>query len=88
MNEPDDATARWQEAQVLDLTGLKCPMPSLMTAKKLRSLPEGSWLAVTVTDPLAPLDLHHLCQQDGHVVLSERKNENGAQLLIRNGPRS
>jgi tRNA 2-thiouridine synthesizing protein A len=83
----DALEALWTEAEVLDLAGLKCPMPSLMTAKRLRSLASGTTLAVTVTDPLAPLDLRHLCQKDGHAVLAERKNENGAQLLIRSGPR-
>jgi tRNA 2-thiouridine synthesizing protein A len=77
----------WFAAQVLDLTGLKCPMPSLMTAKALRNLPVGASIAVAVTDPLAPLDLRHLCQKDGHTLLAERTNENGTQLLIRSGPR-
>jgi tRNA 2-thiouridine synthesizing protein A len=78
----------WQDAPELDLTGLKCPLPSLMTAKALRSLAPGSRLAVTVTDPLAPLDLRHLCQRDGHEMMSEVQNENGAhRLLVRRGPR-
>ena len=77
----------WIGARAMDLTGLKCPLPALMTAKALRDLPVGSLLAVTVSDPLAPLDLRHLCQKDGHTVLDELKNENGARLLIRSGPR-
>jgi tRNA 2-thiouridine synthesizing protein A len=54
----------WQNARELDLTGLKCPLPSLMTARALRAMKEGERLAVTVTDPLAPLDLKHLCSQE------------------------
>jgi tRNA 2-thiouridine synthesizing protein A len=77
----------WRAARVLDLAGLKCPMPTLMVARALRQLQEGEMLAVTVTDPLAPLDLRHLCQKDGHAVVAERKNENGVRLLIRSGPR-
>lgn len=83
----DALNALWAEAEVLDLTGLKCPMPTLMTAKALRRLPGGAAVAVIVTDPLAPLDLRHLCQKGGHTVLAERKNEIGAQLLIISGPR-
>jgi hypothetical protein len=41
----------------------------------------------TVTDALAPLDLRHLCQSEGHIVLDEAVNEKGARrLLIRRGP--
>jgi tRNA 2-thiouridine synthesizing protein A len=88
MDEQAGLDEHWIAARVLDLTGLKCPMPSLMTAKALRNLPAGVWVVVTVTDALAPLDLRHLCQKDGHTVVDERMNENGAQLLIRSGPRA
>ena len=81
--------AAWKEARDLDLTGLKCPLPALMTEKALRIAAPGATFAVTVTDPLAPLDLHHLCRRDGHEVLAEGQNESGARrLLIRRGPRS
>jgi len=86
--------ALWREAQVLDLTGLKCPLPSLLTAKALRSAAPGALVAVTVTDAMAPLDLRHLCQRDGHEMVEERgvdaaQNATGARrLLIRRGPRS
>jgi tRNA 2-thiouridine synthesizing protein A len=79
----------WESAREYDLTGLKCPLPALLTAKTLRDLAAGSLVAVTVTDPLAPLDIRHFCQRDGHEVLDQRQNETGAQrLLIRRGPRS
>ena len=81
--------ADWSAARQLDLTGLKCPMPSLMTERALRGMTAGEQLAVTVTDPLAPLDLRHLCQRDGHEIVSEAQNELGARrLLICRGPRS
>ena len=81
-------TADWAAARQLDLTGLKCPMPSLMTEKALRTMGAGEQLAVTVTDPLAPLDLRHLCQSGGHSIIAEAENEFGARrLLICRGPR-
>lgn len=81
--------AAWTAARQLDLTGLKCPMPSLMTERALRDMAEGALLAITVTDPLAPLDLRHLCQRDGHSLVAEGQNGFGARrLLICRGPRS
>lgn len=82
---PDGAMPR--EAEEVDLTGLKCPMPSLMTRRALARCSPGMLIAVTVTDPLAPLDLRHLCQKDGHEVLEETTHENGARrIVIRRGP--
>lgn len=77
----------WADAEEVDLTGLKCPMPALLTRRALRRSIEGALIAVTVTDALAPLDLRHLCQSEGHIVLDEAVNEKGARrLLIRRGP--
>ncbi len=88
MNEPVDTTD-WQSARQLDLTGVKCPMPSLMTEKALRAMGAGERLAVIVTDPLAPLDLRHLCQRAGHSIVAEGQNDFGARrLLICRGPQS
>jgi tRNA 2-thiouridine synthesizing protein A len=86
MNEMSDSD--WFGARDLDLTGLKCPMPALLTEKALKGMAEGERLKVTVTDALAPIDLRHVCQRGGHELCAERAHENGArQLLIRCGPR-
>ncbi len=84
MEKENDA---WAKAEVLDLRGLKCPLPSLMTEKALRAMVPGAVVAVTVTDPMAPLDLRHLCQTQGHSFLAERAADGATrQLLIRRGP--
>lgn len=49
----------------LDLSGLKCPLPALMTRKALRTLAIGDCLAVRCTDPLAAIDIPALVQQGG-----------------------
>lgn len=78
----------WRHARELDLTGLKCPMPSLLTERALKGMAEGDRLTVTVTDALAPIDLRHLCQRGGHEFCGERTQKDGArQIFIRCGPR-
>ena len=52
----------------LDLTGLKCPMPALRTAKALKRLSPGDILEVHCTDPLAVIDVPNLIQQSGDKV--------------------
>jgi len=88
MSDPSHPDETRDATRGLDLTGLKCPLPALLTAKALRGMTAGEQLVVVVTDPLAPLDLRHLCQRDGHQLVDERTNENGARrLVICRGPR-
>lgn len=49
----------------LDLTGLKCPLPALMTRKALRTLSVGDRIEVHCTDPMAVIDIPVLVQQVG-----------------------
>ncbi len=56
--------------QLLDARGLKCPLPVLKARKRLRDLGAGEVLTVLADDPMAPLDLEHLAQEDGHALLA------------------
>jgi tRNA 2-thiouridine synthesizing protein A len=52
----------------LDLTGLKCPLPALMTRKALKALSPGDVLEVHCTDPLAVIDIPGLIGETGDKV--------------------
>jgi tRNA 2-thiouridine synthesizing protein A len=57
----------------LDLTGLKCPLPALMTSKALKTLSPGDVLEVHCTDPLSVIDIPSLVRQTGDKVeITER----------------
>lgn len=61
---------------VLDLRGLKCPLPILRTKKALATLQQGDVLRVLATDKAAPEDFAAFCRQTGHVLLaSDIENE-------------
>jgi len=63
-------------ATKLDLTGLKCPLPALMTRKALQTLSVGECLEVHCTDPMAVIDIPVVVQQIGdRIDRSERRNE-------------
>ena len=63
-------------ATKLDLTGLKCPLPALMTPKALRTLAVGECVEVHCTDPMAVIDIPVLVQQVGdRIDRSERREE-------------
>lgn len=60
----------------LDLTGLKCPLPALMTGKALKALAVGERLEVRCTDPLAIIDIPVLIQQTGNTIeATERRGD-------------
>jgi tRNA 2-thiouridine synthesizing protein A len=75
------------DAEELDFTGLKCPLPSLMTAKALRRIRPGTTLIVTATDPLAPLDIRFLCEHEGHSFLAQRAEGSAVRMVVRKGAR-
>jgi tRNA 2-thiouridine synthesizing protein A len=52
----------------LDLTGLKCPLPALMTRKALKALQPGALLEVLCTDPLSVIDIPNLIQEVGGTI--------------------
>ena len=51
--------------KILDLAGLKCPLPVLRTRKALRALPSGATLIVLCTDPMAVIDIPNLVREEG-----------------------
>jgi len=50
---------------MLDLKGLKCPLPALRTRKALRGLAPGDAIVVACTDPLSRIDIPNLITQTG-----------------------
>ena len=68
--------------RLLDLTGLKCPLPVLRTRRALRMLAPGERLEVHCTDPLAAIDIPHLIHQTGDRVEMLKRDESGTVFLI------
>ena len=59
------------EPQRLDLRGLNCPLPALKAGKALLALTPGDLLVVEATDPMAAIDIPHLCRQQGHRLVDQ-----------------
>ena len=60
---------------VLDLAGLKCPLPALKTRKALAGLQAGDVLVVISTDPLAGIDIPNLIRETGDVLRDQEKTD-------------
>ena len=53
---------------LLDLKGLKCPLPVLKARKAMSRIPSGDRLVVLTTDPMAEIDIPHFCRENGHTL--------------------
>jgi len=78
MGEDRDAS------ETLDLTGLKCPLPALYARRALARLTPGGTLLVLADDPMAPIDVPHMCRTEGYEVLRiERAGDRSRMWLGR-----
>ena len=70
---------------LLDLKGLKCPLPALKTRKALTRIGSGDTLVVTCTDPMAAIDIPHLLRETGDALLDQQRGEGTVTFTIRKG---
>jgi tRNA 2-thiouridine synthesizing protein A len=67
----------------LDLRGLKCPLPALMTRKRLKAAYAGEEIRVVTDDPMAPIDVPHMCRQEGFEVLEVAREGAVARMILK-----
>jgi tRNA 2-thiouridine synthesizing protein A len=60
--------------QVLDCTGLTCPMPILKTKKAIDAMQVGQVLKMIATDPGSVPDMNAWTAKTGHQLLSHEQN--------------
>ena len=69
--------------EALDLRGLKCPLPAMLARKKLAQLPPATALTVMADDPMAVVDIPHMCHGEGHAVESVASRDGYNECRIR-----
>jgi len=67
----------------LDLRGLKCPLPALLAKKALARLAPGTALTVLADDPMAAVDIPHMCHGEGHAVESVASRDGVSEFRLR-----
>jgi tRNA 2-thiouridine synthesizing protein A len=68
---------------VMNLRGLKCPLPALRVRKKLSNLKSGDLIVAECTDPLAAIDIPNLLRQTGDTLEASEKADNLLTFRIR-----
>lgn len=67
--------------QVLDCSGLLCPMPVVKTTKAVKQMQIGQVLKMIATDPGAPPDMAAWSRQTGNELLDQHE-ENGKFIFF------
>ena len=69
--------------ETLDLRGLKCPLPALLAKKALAKLAPGARLTVLTDDPMAVVDIPHMCHGEGHAVEGVSTQDGISEFALR-----
>lgn len=72
--------------ETLDLRGLKCPLPALLAKKALARLAPGTALTVLADDPMAVVDIPHMCHGEGHACNGVTSRDGYSEFAITSGP--
>jgi tRNA 2-thiouridine synthesizing protein A len=67
--------------KILNLRGLKCPLPALRARKALSALQAGDMLIAECTDPLTAIDIPNLLRETGDTMVSTARQ--GDVLVFR-----
>ncbi len=73
------------KTDILDATGLLCPLPVLKLRKRLMALEPGDCIAMHADDPAAIIDVPHFCAEAGHSLVETADLGDAQTYLVRKG---
>lgn len=73
---------------VLDTTGLMCPLPAVKTALKLEGMDIGQTLEIITTDEISKVDLPEWCKQTGNDLIDIVEDDKSIHITIRKAKES
>ncbi len=71
------------ERETLDLRGLKCPLPALFAKRALLRAKPGASIAVIADDPMAAIDVPHMCRDEGFDVVAQSREGDVTRLVLK-----
>ena len=70
---------------LIDVRGLKCPLPVLKAARRMRSHAAGTRFLLLSTDPMAAIDVPHFCNENGHRLVADGRDGDELRFEIEKG---
>jgi len=58
-------------------------MPALLARRALERAKPGESIEVMTDDPMAPIDMPHMCHQEGFEFVSLTREDNVARMVLR-----
>lgn len=71
------------DVETIDLRGLKCPLPALFAKRALERAAPGTTILVLADDPLAAIDIPHMCRQEGYEVVNSESADAMSRLRLK-----
>jgi tRNA 2-thiouridine synthesizing protein A len=78
MRQGEDMTA-----ERFDLRGLKCPLPALFAKRALERAAPGVEIEILTDDPMAPIDVPHMCRQERFDLVAVTRDGDQARMVVR-----
>ena len=75
-----------EKEKVLDLSGLMCPLPIVITSENIKRLKDGEVITVISTDPGFERDIFNWCKQTGNQLLSLKKEGDKVIAQVKRSP--
>jgi tRNA 2-thiouridine synthesizing protein A len=69
--------------ELLDCTGLLCPIPVVKTSKAIKTIEVGQVLEMVATDPGAPPDMVAWARQTGHELIEQTAGDGEYRFWFR-----
>jgi tRNA 2-thiouridine synthesizing protein A len=69
--------------KIINLRGLKCPLPALRARKALGGMKSGEVLVAECTDPLTVIDIPNLLNQTGDELVETARSDELITFRIR-----
>jgi len=73
------------EALLMDLRGLKCPLPVLKAARRMRAQRSGARFVLITDDPMAAIDVPNFCREAGHRLIATHREREALRFEIEKG---
>jgi tRNA 2-thiouridine synthesizing protein A len=71
------------DREQLDLRGLKCPLPALFAKRALFRAQAGAEIEIVADDPMAAIDVPHMCRDEGFEVVSLERNGDVSRMVLK-----
>ena len=68
--------------EIIDCTGLHCPLPMIKARRAIRNIDAGQTLAMTATDHAVVNDVQHWVKQEHHHLVVSQQREDGIYYFL------